>query len=52
MYFDDPAPAFAPSRSMMEGVLIGIAALFISPLSYLAIPLLTTTTMAAAKSLF
>jgi NADH-quinone oxidoreductase subunit N len=52
MYFDEPAPAFAPSRSATEGVLIAIMALFVSPLGYLAIPLLTTTTMAAAKSLF
>ncbi|HEY0315070.1 MAG TPA: NADH-quinone oxidoreductase subunit N, partial [Sphingomonas sp.] len=52
MYFDEPEAVFAPSRSLMEGVLIAIAALFVSPLGYLSIPMLGAVTMAAGKSLF
>ncbi len=52
MYFDEPAAAFAPSRSTTEGVLIWLAALFVSPLGYLAIPVLGRATMTAANSLF
>ena len=52
MYFDDPAPAFAPMDNRVEGGLIAIAAVFISPVGYLAIPLLGGWTMAAARSLF
>jgi NADH-quinone oxidoreductase subunit N len=52
MYFDDPAPAFAPAESKVEGGLIAIAALAVSPLGYLAIPFLGAVTLAAAKSLF
>ena len=52
MYFDDPAPAFAPMDNRVEGGLIAIAAVFISPFGYLAIPLLGGWTMAAARSLF
>ncbi len=52
MYFDDPAVELAPSRSTVEAVLIAIAALFVSPLGYLLIPLIDGSTMVAAKSLF
>jgi len=52
MYFDDPAPAYAPGDSAVEGGLITVAAIFISPLGYLAIPVLGAWTMAAAKALF
>jgi NADH-quinone oxidoreductase subunit N len=53
IYFDDPAPAeFAPAASKLEGGLITLAALAVSPLGYLAIPLLDATSMAAARSLF
>ena len=52
MYFDDPAPAFAPSENPVEGGLIVLTAAFISPLGYLTIPLLGAWTMAAAKALF
>ena len=52
MYFDDPAPAFAPMDNRVEGGLIAVAAVFISPFGYLAIPLLGGWTMAAARSLF
>jgi NADH-quinone oxidoreductase subunit N len=52
MYFDEPAPAFAPADSRMEGGLIAVSALFVSPLGYLAIPALGAASMAAAKALF
>jgi NADH-quinone oxidoreductase subunit N len=52
MYFDEPAPEFAPSDSAVEGGLITIAAVAISPLGYLAIPFLGAATLAAAKALF
>jgi NADH-quinone oxidoreductase subunit N len=52
MYFDDPAPAFAPGESPLEGGLIAISALAVSPLGYLAIPFLAATSAAAAKALF
>ncbi len=52
MYFDEPAPAYAPAASKLESGLITLAALAVSPLGYLAIPLLDATSMAAARSLF
>ena len=52
MYFDDPAPEFAPRESKLEGGLIILSAAAISPLGYLAIPFLTGATLAAAKALF
>ncbi|KQN29876.1 NADH-quinone oxidoreductase subunit NuoN [Sphingomonas sp. Leaf38] len=52
MYFDDPAPAFAPMESKVEGGLIAIAAVFVSPAGYLLIPVLGAWTMAAARALF
>jgi NADH-quinone oxidoreductase subunit N len=52
MYFDDPAPAFAPIESKVEGGLIAIAAVFVSPAGYLLIPVLGAWTMAAARALF
>ena len=53
IYFDEPSEVrFAPMRSTMEGVLILIAALFVSPLGYLIIPMLGTATMNAANALF
>jgi NADH-quinone oxidoreductase subunit N len=53
IYFDDPAPTpFAPAASKLEGGLITLAALAVSPLGYLAIPLLDATSMAAARALF
>jgi NADH-quinone oxidoreductase subunit N len=52
MYFDDPAPGFAPSESRFESGLIAATAVFVSPLGYLAIPALTAMTMTAARALF
>ena len=52
MYFDAPAPAFAETREPVGAGLILASALFVSPLGYLAIPLLDRATLAAASSLF
>ena len=52
MYFDDPAPEFAPRESKLEGGLIVLSAAAISPLGYFAIPFLTGASLAAAKALF
>lgn len=51
MYFDEPGVAFGRGDTM-EGGLIAVAAVMISPLGYLAIPLLSAWAMAAAKALF
>ncbi len=52
MYFDEPAPAYAKSDSALEGGLIAVAAVFVSPLGYLLIPVLGAWSMAAARTLF
>lgn len=52
IYFDEPAAEFAPAESKLEGGLIAVSAAFVSPLGYLAIPLLGAATMAAAQVLF
>ena len=52
MYFDEPAPAFKPVQSYVEGGVIALSALAVSPLGYLAIPMLGTAAAAAAKALF
>ena len=52
MFFDDPAPAFAPADSRLESGLIAVAALVVSPLGYLAIPLLGRWSTNAAGALF
>ncbi len=52
IYFDEPAAAFAPADSRVEGGIIALTALAVSPLGYFAIPLLGAASMAAAKSLF
>jgi len=52
MYFDEPAAAFAPRESAVEGGLIALTAVAISPLGYLAIPYLGAASWAAAKALF
>ncbi len=51
MYFDDPAPAFAPASSRIENGLIAVSALVIA-LGYPLIPWLDGATGAAAKALF
>jgi len=52
MYFDEPADVVVASDSLTNGVLIAICALFVSPLGYLAIPLLGDITQQAADALF
>ncbi|TKD50832.1 NADH-quinone oxidoreductase subunit NuoN [Sphingomonas baiyangensis] len=52
MYFDAPAPAFAPVDDRVEGGLIAVSAVLISPLGYLLIPALGAWTLAAARALF
>jgi len=51
MYFDEPAGEYGPG-DRLEGGLIALTAAMVSPLGYLAIPLLGGWTMAAAKALF
>jgi NADH-quinone oxidoreductase subunit N len=52
MYFDEPADAYAPAESKIESGLIVLSALFVSPLGYLAIPLLGAASLTAARALF
>ena len=53
MYFDDPAPAFVKGEEgALQGGLIALAAVVVSPLGYLAIPALGAWSMAAAQALF
>lgn len=51
MYFDEPVAEFGRGDAL-EGGLIAIAAVIVSPLGYLAIPLLSGWTLAAAQALF
>lgn len=52
MYFDDPAPAFRPVENRVEGGLIAISALVMSPLGYFLIPALGVVSVNAARALF
>jgi NADH-quinone oxidoreductase subunit N len=52
MYFDEPAPAFAPMTNRVEGALILAGAVAISPIGYLLIPALGLASMTAARALF
>ena len=52
MYFDAPAAPYAKGQSVVEGALIALAALFVSPLGYLLIDPLGQLTGRAAGSLF
>jgi NADH-quinone oxidoreductase subunit N len=52
MYFDEPAPTFEGKPGLVEGGLILLTALAISPLGMFALPCLSAWTSAAAKSLF
>ena len=51
MYFDEPAAPFGRGDTL-EGGLIAVAAVAISPLGYLAIPALTAWTLTGARALF
>ena len=48
IYFDDPAPAYAPSNSVIENGLIAVTAVAVSPLGYLLVPFLALTAFMAA----
>ncbi|MGJ3648834.1 NADH-quinone oxidoreductase subunit NuoN [Sphingomonas sp. GlSt437] len=52
MYFDEAAAAFRPVENPVEGGLIAAATLVLSPVGYLAIPLLGAWSLWAAKALF
>ncbi|MFM7027423.1 MAG: NADH-quinone oxidoreductase subunit NuoN [Chakrabartia sp.] len=52
MYFDEPSAEFAPVGSPVENGVIALSALAVSPLGYLAIPMLGAATAVAAKALF
>lgn len=52
MYFDAPAPEYGRGSSALEGGLIAAAAVFVSPLGYLLIPVLGAWSLAAARTLF
>jgi NADH-quinone oxidoreductase subunit N len=52
MYFDEPAPAYGRVKEPVQGVLILIAALVISPFGYLLIGPLQALTDKAAGSIF
>jgi NADH-quinone oxidoreductase subunit N len=52
MYFDDPAGAYGRTRQPLQGVLILLAAIFVSPLGYLLIGPLGNLTDRAAGSIF
>lgn len=51
IYFDEPAPAFAPAESRVNNALLAASAIFCSPIGMLAITPLVTTTRLAAQSL-
>lgn len=51
MYFDEPTVPFGEGDKL-EGGMIAVAAVAVSPLGYLAIPLLSAWTMNAAQALF
>jgi len=52
MYFDEPAPVFAPADSRVNTAMIGVAALFCSPVGMFAITPLTAAARTAALALF
>lgn len=53
MFFDEPAGAWANAEmEPVESGLIALSALFVSPVGYLAIPLLGAWSLAAARALF
>ncbi|MET1112895.1 MAG: proton-conducting transporter membrane subunit, partial [Allosphingosinicella sp.] len=51
MYFDDPAPAYGETNDVPQSALIVLAALFVSPLGYVAIPFLGKMADNAASAL-
>ncbi len=51
IYFDEPVEGFAPADSPVNTALIAVTALFVSPLGYLAIPLMSAAALLAARSI-
>jgi NADH-quinone oxidoreductase subunit N len=52
MYMDDPAPAYARVHEPVQGLLVFLAAIGVSPVGYLLIAPLSALTDRAAGSLF
>jgi len=52
MYFDEPTVVYGRPQSAVEGGLMALAALFVSPLGYLLIPAIGGWSMIAARALF
>jgi NADH-quinone oxidoreductase subunit N len=52
MYFDEAAPAYAPTRDLAQTVLLVAASLFVSPLGYLLVGPLAKVSQNAAAALF
>ena len=52
MYFDEPAPAYRKVENPIEGGLIAISAIAVSPLGYFLIPALGVVSANAARALF
>jgi NADH-quinone oxidoreductase subunit N len=52
MYMDDPAPPYARVREPIQGLLILVSAVIVSPLGYLLIGALGSVTDRAAGALF
>jgi NADH-quinone oxidoreductase subunit N len=52
MYFDEPAPAYAPTKEPVGTALLLAMALIVSPLGYLTIKPLGQAATTAAQALF
>ena len=52
MYFDEPAPAYRRMENRIEGGLIALTAVAVSPLGYFLIPALGVVSANAARALF
>lgn len=52
MYFDEPAPAFHRAEEPVQGGLVALSALFVSPVGWFLLAPLGAWTLAAARSLF
>ena len=52
MYFDEPAAAFSGKPGLVEGGMMAVAAVVVSPAGWLLLPALGIVTVNAARSLF
>jgi NADH-quinone oxidoreductase subunit N len=52
MYFDEPVTAYSPIQNRVEGGLIALSAIALSPLGYFLIPALGIASANAARALF